>query len=127
MKGEGEVEYQSLDDLMVLIREFVQARDWESFQKPAALAVSASIELGELLELFQWLTDEEIGEYLKNDDYRESLAEELADVMIYMIRLADVTSISPTRAILDKLAKNSSKYAADEWRGRIPSKTKESQ
>lgn len=127
MKGEGEVEYQSLEDLMVLIREFVQARDWESFQKPAALAVSASIELGELLELFQWLTEEEIGEYLKNDGYRESLAGELADVMIYMIRLADVTGISPTQAILDKLTKNSSKYAADEWRGRIPSKTKESQ
>jgi NTP pyrophosphatase (non-canonical NTP hydrolase) len=127
MNHEGEVENQSLDDLMVQIREFVRARNWESFQKPAALAVSASIELGELLELFQWLTEEEIGEYLKNDDYRESLAGELADVMIYMIRLADVTGISPTRAILDKLAKNSSKYVADEWRGRIPSKTKESQ
>jgi len=124
---EGEAENQSLDDLMVLIREFVRARDWESFQKPAALAVSASIELGELLELFQWLTDEEIGEYLKNEEYRESLAGELADVMIYMIRLADVTGISPTQAILDKLAKNSSKYLAGEWRGRIPSKTKKSQ
>ena len=127
MTSESEVENQSLDDLMVLIREFVRARDWESFQKPAALAVSASIELGELLELFQWLTDHEIAEYLKNDDYRESLAGELADVMIYMIRLADVTGINPTQAILDKLAKNSSKYVADEWRGRIPSKTKESQ
>ena len=127
MTNDSEVEYQSLDDLMVLIREFVKARDWESFQKPAALAVSASIELGELLELFQWLTEEEIGEYLKNDDYRDSLAGELADVMIYMIRLADVTGISPTKAILDKLAENSSKYLVDEWRGRIPSKTKESQ
>ncbi|MFX1265140.1 MAG: nucleotide pyrophosphohydrolase [Promethearchaeota archaeon] len=125
MTNEGEDEYQSLDDLMVLIRKFVQARDWESFQKPAALAVSASIELGELLELFQWLTEEEIAEYLKDDQYRESLAGELADVMIYMIRLADVTGINPSQAILDKLAKNSSKYLVDEWRGRIPSKTKE--
>ncbi|MFX1603998.1 MAG: nucleotide pyrophosphohydrolase [Promethearchaeota archaeon] len=127
MTNEGEDEYQSLDDLMVLIRKFVQARDWESFQKPAALAVSASIELGELLELFQWLTEEEIAEYLKDDQYRESLAGELADVMIYMIRLADVTGINPSQAILDKLAKNSSKYLVGEWRGRIPSKTKEFQ
>ncbi|MFX0046331.1 MAG: nucleotide pyrophosphohydrolase [Candidatus Hermodarchaeota archaeon] len=127
MTNEGEDEYQSLDDLMVLIRKFVQARDWESFQKPAALAVSASIELGELLELFQWLTEEEIAEYLKDDQYRESLAGELADVMIYMIRLADVTGINPSQAILDKLAKNSSKYLVGEWRGRIPSKTTEFQ
>ena len=126
MTNEEEVEYQSLDDLMVLIRKFVQARDWEHFQKPAALAVSASIELGELLELFQWLTEDEIGEYLKDDEYRAALAGELADVMIYMIRLADVTGINPTQAILDKLEKNSAKYMADEWRGRIPSKTKES-
>ena len=127
MTNEAEVESQSLDDLMALIRGFVQARDWESFQKPAALAVSASIELGELLELFQWLTDEEIAEYLEHDEYRESLAGDLADVMIYMIRLADVIGINPSRAIVDKLARNSSKYLVDEWRGRIPSKTKEFQ
>ncbi len=125
MKNEGSVESQSLDDLMVLIREFVQERDWESFQKPAALAVSATIELGELMELFQWLTDDEIGEYLKNEAYRKSLAGELADVLIYLIRLADVTGIDPTHAVVDKLAKNSSKYPVNDWRGRIPSKTKE--
>ncbi len=117
----------TLEELMTLVREFVRVRDWESFQRPTALAVSASIELGELLELFQWLTDEEIEAHLENDEYRALLAGELADVMIYLIRIADTAGINPTRAILDKLEKNSDKYPADEWRGRIPSKTKESQ
>ncbi|MFW9800553.1 MAG: nucleotide pyrophosphohydrolase [Candidatus Thorarchaeota archaeon] len=127
MTPDVELDRQSLEHLMTLVREFVRARDWESFQKPAALAVSASIELGELLELFQWLTDEEVESYLEKDDYRALLAGELADVMIYLLRIADTAGISPTRAILDKLEKNADKYPAEEWRGRIPSKTKESQ
>ncbi|MFQ5832042.1 MAG: nucleotide pyrophosphohydrolase [Candidatus Thorarchaeota archaeon] len=127
MTPKAEPDKHTLEDLMILVRGFVRARNWESFQKPAALAVSASIELGELLELFQWLTDEEIETYLEDNEYRALLAGELADVMIYLIRIADTAGINPTRAILEKLAKNSDKYPAEEWRGRIPSKTKESQ
>lgn len=117
---------RSLQDLMEIIREFVRARGWERFHKPESLAVSASIEIGELLELFQWLDDSEIEDYLKNEKYRSKLSEEIADVLIYIIRLADVTGINPTNAILNKLESNAKKYPSKEWHERIPSKVKES-
>lgn len=109
---------------MALIRDFIRERDWEHFQKPAALAMSASIEMGELLERFQWLTNEEISTLLEDDRYKESIADEIADIVIYMIRLADTTNIGLTDAILDKMKKNEGKYPADEWRGRIPDKVR---
>jgi dCTP diphosphatase len=114
----------SLEDLMILIRKFIEERDWQGFQKPASLALSAAIELGELLELFQWLTHEEIESQLKIEEYRESLTEELADVFIYLLRIADTTSINPTFAILDKMKKNAQKYPAKDWRGKIPDKVR---
>ncbi|MFW9966536.1 MAG: nucleotide pyrophosphohydrolase [Candidatus Thorarchaeota archaeon] len=120
-------EERSLQDLILVIRNFVKERGWERYQKPEALAVSASIEIGELLELFQWLEDEEIEGYLKDEAYRSRLASEIADVMIYILRLADVTGINPTEAILRKMKKNEKKYPADEWQSRIPSKTREHQ
>ncbi|MFX0107105.1 MAG: nucleotide pyrophosphohydrolase [Candidatus Hodarchaeota archaeon] len=116
----------SLEDLTRMIREFVHARDWESFQKPSALAVSASVEMGELLELFQWLSEDEIRQYLEEEEYREALAGELSDVAIYLLRIADTTGIDLTQAIINKMRKNEEKYPADEWRGRIPSKTEKS-
>lgn len=115
-------ESSSLEELMTLIRHFVQERDWEGFQKPAALAMSASIEMGELLERFQWLSDDEIIKLLEDSMYRESLADEIADVVVYMLRLCDTTGIDPTDAILRKLEKNKQKYPLDEWKGRIPDK-----
>ena len=112
---------------MGIIREFVKERGWERFHKPESLAVSASIEIGELLELFQWLEDSEIEDYLKDDEYRSKLAAEIADVLIYILRLADVTGINPTDAVLEKMKSNSKRYPSEEWHERIPSKTKESQ
>jgi dCTP diphosphatase len=114
----------SLEDLMFIIREFIEERNWQSFQKPASLAMSAAIELGELLELFQWLTHDEIDTQLEKEEYRESLADEIADVFIYLLRIADTASISPTNAILDKIQKNAQKYPVKDWRGKIPDKVR---
>jgi NTP pyrophosphatase (non-canonical NTP hydrolase) len=120
-------EESSLQNILLTIREFIKERGWERYQKPASLAVSASIEIGELLELFQWLEDDEIEAYLKDEEFRSRLSSEIADVMIYMLRLADVAGINPIDAILTKLKKNEKKYPSDEWHSRIPSKTKEFQ
>ena len=118
--GEG----QSLEEIMALIRSFTVERNWESFHRPSALAVSAAVEMGELLEKFQWLTNEEILEMLENEKYREGLADEIADVMIYLLRLCDVTSIDPTWAITQKIKKNEKKYPSSEWRDKIPDKVR---
>ncbi len=82
--------------------------------------------MGELLERFQWLSHEDIAELLSKDDYRMSIEDEIADVMIYMIRLADTIGIKPTQAILRKLEKNKAKYPVEDWKGKIPDKVRNS-
>jgi NTP pyrophosphatase (non-canonical NTP hydrolase) len=112
----------TLDELISLIREFVQERNWEQYNKPAALAVSASIEMGELLELFQWKSDDEIKELLHNKDFNSALASEIADVMVYLLRICDKAGIDPAKGIVEKMKRNAKKYPVEEWKGKAPSK-----
>ena len=105
-----------------MIREFVKERDWEQFHRASALAMSVSIELGELLELFQWKTDDEILMALEDRDYSEAVSAEIADVLIYVLRLADVLGVEVTEAVTKKMRKNAIKYPVDDWEGKAPSK-----
>jgi NTP pyrophosphatase (non-canonical NTP hydrolase) len=117
----------TLDELILIIRKFVEERNWEQYNKPAALAVSASIEMGELLELIQWKSDEDVIEALKEKEYKSALAGEIADVMVYLLRICDKAGIDPTKAIVEKMKQNSEKYPIDEWKGKAPSKLNRSQ
>lgn len=112
----------TLDEIISLIREFVRERNWEQFNKPTALAISASIEMGELLELFQWKSDEEIIDAIKDKDFNSALAGEIADVMVYLLRICDKAGINPSKAIVEKMKRNSEKYPVKEWEGKAPSK-----
>ncbi len=112
----------SLEEIMSMIREFVKERDWEKFHKPSALAMSVSIELGELLELFQWKSDDEILESLKEKEYSDAVRAEVADVLIYTLRLADVMGVDVAKAIAEKMEKNIAKYPVEHWDGKAPSK-----
>jgi NTP pyrophosphatase (non-canonical NTP hydrolase) len=116
----------TLNELISLIRKFVEERNWEQYNKPAALAVSASIEMGELLELFQWKSDEEVLEALNDKEFKLALAGELSDVMVYLLRICDKAGIDPTHAIVEKMKQNSEKYPIDEWEGKAPSKLNQS-
>jgi len=113
---------RSLNDLVVIIRQFMEDRDWSVFHRPTALAISTAIETGELLELFQWRSDAEVETLLQSEKYLQALSDEIADVLIYVLRLADVTGINPTEAVLNKMKANHAKYPAKEWRGRAPHK-----
>jgi dCTP diphosphatase len=117
----GEVP-QTLAELTELIREFVRERNWEQYNRPLNLVISTSIETGELLELFQWKTENDVEEALKDAEFREALASEIADVLIYLLRVADTTGIDPMRAVLEKMKKNREKYPIDYWNGRSPSR-----
>lgn len=110
----------TLDELTAIIRRFVEERNWTQYQRPLPLAISAAIEIGELLEMFQWMSEDDIRQYLKSPEYVEALSDEIADVMVYLLRLADVTGIDVTEAILSKMKKNEIKYPADEVRDRSP-------
>jgi NTP pyrophosphatase (non-canonical NTP hydrolase) len=94
---------------------FRDERDWGRFHTPKNLALSIMIETGELLEHFQWIDDEEIPDYVAR--HRADVAEELADVTIYVMQLADVVGISLADALRDKLAINAERYPLRVARG----------
>ena len=107
----------TLDDLTAELRRFAAERDWERFHTPKNLAISLAVEVGELLECVQWGSDVDIAALAARPDGRAALAEELADVFIYLVRLADVVDVDLLAAAFAKVAANAERYPADEVRG----------
>lgn len=110
----------STPDSMLLLRDALRAfaaeRDWEQFHTPKNLAMALAGEVGEVIEHFQWLTPEASGAL--SDGQREEVALELADVLLYLVRLADVLDIDLADAARRKLAVNAARYPAEKARGR---------
>jgi len=100
----------SLNDLRDRLRQFAADRDWEQFHVPKNLAMSVAIEAAEIMEHFQWLTPDESAALPAPQ--RAAVAREIADVLLYLVRLADVLDIDPVEAALDKMAINARKYPA---------------
>lgn len=98
-----------------LIREFVNERDWDKFHSPKNLAAALSVEAAELLEPFQWLETGVAGE-LGPDRYLQ-VQQEMADVLTYLIRLADKLDVDLMSAVVEKMKQNRAKYPADQVRG----------
>ena len=105
-----------MDEVLDRIRKFRDERDWLQFHNPKDLAISVSIESGELLEEFQWKDKEEAARHALEN--REAIADEIADVAIYLYELADVLGIDMREAILAKLDKNAIKYPVEKSRGK---------
>ncbi len=105
----------TLDALRLRIREFALARAWEPYHTPKNLVMALSVEASELLEPFQWLTPEQSLQL--SADQREAVRQEIADVLIYLTRLADLLDIDLLDAAADKLAINARKYPVDRARG----------
>jgi NTP pyrophosphatase (non-canonical NTP hydrolase) len=106
---------RDLEELRQRVRAFVAERDWERFHSPKNLAMALSVEASELVELFQWLTEEESGTL--DPDRRQRVAEEMADVLWFLVRLSDRLGIDLLQAAEAKLAANAAKYPADLVRG----------
>jgi Predicted pyrophosphatase len=104
-----------LEALRERLREFSAARDWEQFHSPKNLAMALAAEAGELLEVFQWLTEEQS----RNLDAKAhaAVSDEIADVLLYLVRLGDTLGIDPIEAAQRKLVENERKYPADKARG----------
>ena len=106
----------SLDTLRNQLRTFIAERDWDQFHNPKNLAMALVAEAGELVEHFQWLTPEQADSLPP-----ETLAEvehEIADVLIFLVELADRLKIDPLAAAEQKLALNAQKYPVEKARGR---------
>lgn len=106
----------TLENLREALRSFAAERDWERFHTPKNLAMALAGEAGEVLEVLQWLTPEESAT-LKPAD-KEALARELADVMLYLVRLADVCDIDLAAACASKLEINANRYPVAKALGR---------
>ncbi len=105
----------SLDTLRQRIREFAEARAWDRYHTPKNLAMALTVEAAELLEPFQWLTAEQ-SQHLSPAQH-EAVRQEIADVLIYLTRLADLLDIDLLDAAADKLAINARKYPVEKAHG----------
>jgi Predicted pyrophosphatase len=104
-----------LEGLRTRLRDFAAARDWDQFHSPKNLAMALSGEAGELLEIFQWLTDEQSRRL--DDKARSAAADEIADVLLYLVRLADKLGLDPLAEAQRKLADNERRYPVEKARG----------
>jgi NTP pyrophosphatase (non-canonical NTP hydrolase) len=105
-------------DLVTLrdrLRAFALERDWDQFHSPKNLSAALSVEAAELLEHFQWLKEDESFEL--SPEKRAQVAEEIADVLLYLVRIADKLDIDVLDAALKKIDANARKYPADKARG----------
>lgn len=105
------------DELQTRLKNFAVARDWEQFHTPKNLVMALSGEVGELTEIFQWLTAEESSSIMDTPESAARVREELADVYAYLLQLANQLGVNLNDALNDKIAVNEAKYPADRVRG----------
>ncbi len=108
----------SIGWLREMMREFVRERGWEKYHMPRNLAASVAVEAGELLELFQWLTPEEAERRCAEDEtFRQAVGEEMCDVLMYCMSLANAMDFDVAERIAAKMVKNRAKYPAEKFQG----------
>ncbi len=104
-----------LSDLKQRLRDFARERDWDQFHSPKNLVMALAVEAGELVEQFQWLTEQQTTQLAP--EKKQKVEEELADVLLYLIRLADKLDVDLMAAARRKIELNARKYPADRVRG----------
>ncbi|GGS45386.1 nucleotide pyrophosphohydrolase [Streptomyces violaceus] len=100
----------TLRSLQQALAQFAVEREWEQFHTPKNLAMALAGESGELLEIFQWLTPEQSADVMQDSERAVQVREEMADVLAYLLRLADVLDVDLEQALADKIVKNRRKY-----------------
>jgi NTP pyrophosphatase (non-canonical NTP hydrolase) len=108
---------EDIKALQVDLRAFAQERQWEAFHSPKNLAAALIVEAGELLEHFQWLTEEESRNLPAGK--RQDVAHELADVFVYLLQLSDRLDIDLVTAARAKMKLNAAKYPVERARGHM--------
>ena len=96
--------------LEAALQKFADERDWQQYHSPKNLAMALSAEVGELVEIFQWQTEEQSKLVAKDEATAEAVRDELADVLLYLVRLSSVLGVDLNEAVAQKLVKNVSKY-----------------
>jgi len=104
-----------ITDISAKLKQFANERDWNQFHSPKNLSMALNVEASELLEHFQWLTEQQ--SYSLSDDKLAEVGTEIADVLIYLIRLSDILKIDLNKAVNSKMLLNAQKYPADKVYG----------
>ncbi|WIT13396.1 nucleotide pyrophosphohydrolase [Paucibacter sediminis] len=102
----------NIAELQSRLRAFAAERQWEPYQTPKNLAMAMVVEAAELVEIFQWLTPEESQAIAQDPAKHQHLGEEIADVLLYLLQIADHSGVDVAAAVEAKLAKNALKYPA---------------
>lgn len=107
----------NIEKIKIAQRKFSKERDWDQFHSPKNLATALSVEASELLEIFQWLKDEESQKVMDDPKMGQKVKEEMADVFYYLMRLADKLDIDIEEEFWKKFEKNEMKYPIDKAHG----------
>jgi len=114
-KGNSTMGNNDLDTLKHRLREFADTRDWNQFHSPKNICMALSVEVAEITEHFQWLTEEQSRNLAQNK--LDEVATELADTLLYLVRLADKLDIDLLSAAYNKIELNEQKYPVEKSRG----------
>ena len=106
---------QDLESIRQYLRQYAKDRDWEKFHSPKNLAMALSVEASELVEIFQWLSEQEADNL--SEASQAAAADEIADILLYLVRIADRLDIDIAQAVSIKTKKNEQKYPAHIVRG----------
>jgi NTP pyrophosphatase (non-canonical NTP hydrolase) len=99
-----------IETLAARLKQFADARDWEKFHTPKNLAIALSVEVSELAEIFQWLTPEESAGVMESVKNADAVRDELADVMIYLTRIASILGVDLIREANAKIDRNEVRF-----------------
>jgi NTP pyrophosphatase (non-canonical NTP hydrolase) len=99
------------------LNQFIKERDWDQFHSPKNLAMALSVECSELVEQFQWVTERQSEEMVQDPKSRIKMEEEIADIFIYLLRIATKAGIDIQAAALKKIQKNADKYPVEKAKG----------
>ena len=102
----------NVEEIQERLRKFATDRDWEKFHSPKNLTMALSVEVAELVEIFQWSNSGGLDE-IENPDIRKNIEEELADIFIYLLKISDKLNIDIEQSIHQKIEKNEKKYPID--------------
>jgi len=115
MRGDSDT---TVEELKERIRKFILERDWEKYHNPKDLAEAICIEAGELLEIFQWTSTQESSSWKNVPSKSKRIREELADVFIYCLSMANVMGIDVTETVTSKIKRNEEKYPIEKFYGK---------
>ena len=107
----------NIEELQDRLQHFADERDWDQFHTPKNLVMALCGEVGELIEIFQWLTEEESKDIVQDARKMEQVEEEIADIQVYVLRLAHKLGVDIERAVEKKMRKNAEKYPVHLARG----------